>query len=297
MVEQGFRKAQVKGSSPLIGSISFFQLIVGEMAMSSPNKLRNITKVVIPAAGKGTRLLPLTRAIPKELIPLGTKPVLEHIVEEVILAGITEILFVISKEKTAIRTHFGDGMNGVRFDYVFQTEQKGLADAVMCGKEFVGDAPFAVVLGDSVIRSNQATAPFQRVLHTFRDNDASGVIIVQKTPLSEVSRYGIVKPREGVGPSFEIEGLVEKPRPEDAPSEYSIAGRYAFDPFIFDCISRTQPGANGEYQITDSIALMLRDSRRVWCVALGPDESRRDIGTFPTYFEALQVEISKIANA
>lgn len=261
--------------------------------MSSQNKLRTITKAVIPAAGKGTRLLPLTKAVPKELIPLGKKPVLEHIVEEVIGAGISEVLFVISEEKTAIRSHFGDGIGGVRFEYAFQAEQKGLADAVMCGRDFTGDDPFAVVLGDSVIETDQRTTPFERVLNTHRDTDASGVIVVQKTPLAEVSRYGIVSPKHGTAPSFEIDGLVEKPKPEQAPSEYAIAGRYAFDASIYDCIRRTKPGANGEYQITDSIGIMLNDAKSVWCVALGRGEVRRDIGTFPSYFEALEVEIAK----
>lgn len=254
---------------------------------------RTITKVVIPAAGKGTRLLPLTRAVPKELIPLGTKPVLEHIVEEVIGCGITQILFVISQDKTAIRSHFGDGLGGVRFDYTFQVEQNGLADAIRCGKEFVGDDPFAVVLGDSVIDTDQAVAPFRRVLDTYSGTRAAGVIVVQKTPIDEVSRYGIVKPKAGLGPSFEIDGLVEKPTPEQAPSQYAIAGRYAFDPVIFDYIDRTPRGANGEYQITDSVALMLDDGREVWCVALGENEVRRDIGTFASYFEALRIEIDR----
>jgi len=263
--------------------------------MSSPAKLRHITKTVIPAAGKGTRLLPLTKAVPKELIPLGTKPVLEHIVEEVIACGITDILFVISEEKTAIRTHFGDGFGGVRFDYTFQVEQKGLADAINCGREFVGDDPFAVVLGDSIIETDQAVLPFRRVLVTYEQTTAAGVIVVQKTPIEEVSRYGIVKPKAGLGPSFEIDGLVEKPKPEQAPSDYAIAGRYAFDACIFDYIDRTPHGANGEYQITDSVGLMLEDGREVWCVALGENEIRRDIGTFPSYFEAFRIEIDKYA--
>jgi len=261
--------------------------------MSIQNKLRSITRAVIPAAGKGTRLLPLTKAVPKELVPLGTKPVLEHIVEETIASGITEILFVISEEKTAIRTHFGDSMNGVHFHYTFQAEQKGLADAIYCAKEFVGDDPFAVVLGDSIIATDQPVLPFKRVLDTYRDTNAAGVIVVQKTPIAEVSRYGIVKPKNSIAPSFEIDALVEKPKPEEAPSEYAIAGRYAFDPVIFDYIDRTPRGANGEYQITDSVDLMLRDSREVWCVALGENEIRRDIGTFPSYFEALQIEIAR----
>lgn len=167
--------------------------------MSETNKLRTITKAVIPAAGKGTRLLPLTKAVPKELIPLGRKPVLEHIVDEVIEAGITEILFVISEEKTAIRSHFGDALKGVRFTYTFQAEQKGLADAIFCGREFVGDGPFAVVLGDSIIDTDQAATPFRRVLDTYRDTDAAGVIVVQKTPIDEVSRYGMVNLRSGWG--------------------------------------------------------------------------------------------------
>lgn len=259
--------------------------------MSLPN--RHITKAVIPAAGKGTRLLPLTKAVPKELIPLGTKPVLEHIVEEVVQSGITEILFVISEEKTAIRSHFGSGCHGARFTYAFQVEQKGLADAVYCGKDFVGDSPFAVVLGDSIIDTDQPVLPFRRVLDTYETTGAAGVIVVQKTPLEEVSRYGIVKPKDEVGPSFEIDALVEKPKPEDAPSEYAIAGRYAFDATIFDCIDRTPRGANGEYQITDSIGILLQDGKEVWCVALGENEIRRDIGTFPSYFEALQIEIGR----
>lgn len=261
--------------------------------MPVPNKLRTITKAVIPAAGKGTRLLPLTKAIPKELIPLGARPVLEHIIEEVIQGGITDVLFVISQDKTAIRSHFGDGLDGVRFHYAFQPEQKGLADAILCGKDFAGDDPFAVVLGDSVIDTDQPITPFRRVLDTYRDTDASGVIVVQKTPINEVSRYGIVKPRDGVGPSFEIDGLVEKPAPEKAPSEYAIAGRYAFDPSIFGFIERTQRGANGEYQITDSIALMIAASQPVWCVALGTGEVRRDIGTFSSYFEAFLIEVER----
>ncbi|NLN76983.1 MAG: NTP transferase domain-containing protein [Armatimonadetes bacterium] len=264
--------------------------------MTAPHDNRLITKAVIPAAGKGTRLLPLTKAVPKELIPLGTKPVLEHIVEEVIEAGISEVLFVISEQKTAIRTHFGDGIGSVRFEYTFQTEQKGLADAISYAQDFVGCDPFAVVLGDSIIDTNQKILPFSRVLNTFAETDAAGVIVVQKTPRDEVSRYGIVKPKDGIAPSFPIDGLVEKPDPADAPSEYAIAGRYAFDPTIFDYIRRTTPGANGELQITDSVGLMLDDGAEVWCVALQDNEIRRDIGTFESYFEALQIEINKNSN-
>jgi UTP--glucose-1-phosphate uridylyltransferase len=130
-------------------------------------------------------------------------------------------------------------------------------------------------------------------LDTYANTKARGVIVVQKTPIEEVFRYGIVKPRRGIEDAFEIDGLVEKPRPEDAPSQYAIAGRYAFDPMVFDYIERTPPGANGELQITDSIGLMLADGNEVWCVALGPNEIRRDIGTFESYFEAFMTEMER----
>lgn len=250
---------------------------------------RKISKAIIPAAGKGSRLFPLTKAVPKELMPLGDKPVLEHIVKECADCGITDVLFVISREKTAIRAHFDDSACDVRCEYVFQEEQTGLADAIRCGRDFVGDDPFSVVLGDTIIETGQSIHPFKRVLDTYESTSARAVIVVQNTPIDEVSRFGIVKPKHCVASSFEIDALVEKPRPQDAPSRYAIAGRYAFDPVVFDYIDRTLPGAGGEYQITDSIGLMIGDGYPVWCVALGDNELRRDIGTFESYFEAFEV--------
>jgi len=258
--------------------------------MTNPKRIR---RAIIPAAGKGTRLLPLTKAIPKELIPLGRKPVLEHIISECKLCGIEEIVLVVSAEKEAIRRHFGDCFEGVKFSYAYQAEPIGLADAIRCGKDWVGNEPFAVVLGDSVIESGQDTLPLRRVLDAFETTDAAAVILVQPTPRVELFRYGVVKPKSGVGPKFEIDDIVEKPRPEDAPSIYAVAGRYAFEPSIFDYIDRTSRGAGNEYQISDSIRIMLNDGLPVWCVALGSDEVRRDIGTFETYFEAFAVELAK----
>ena len=257
--------------------------------MTITGSVRQITKAVIPVAGKGTRLLPLTKAIPKELIPLGKKPVLEHIIEEAVVAGITDVIFVISQEKMAIREHFGDSWASMRFEYVLQHEQKGLADAIYCAKDFVTDDAFAVILGDSVINTDQSVLPLTRVLDAYRETASKGVVLVQKTPHDEVGRYGIVKPKTETAARFEIDGLVEKPEPKDAPSDYAIAGRYAFDPVIFDYIDRTPRGAGGEYQITDSIGLMLQDNNEVWCVALGDNEIRRDIGTFESYFEAFDL--------
>jgi len=248
-------------------------------------KSRKIRRAVIPAAGKGTRLLPLTKLIPKEMLPLGRKPVLEVIVDEITSTGITDILFVISEDKACIPAYFRD-YPGLSVSWTVQSEQKGLADAVLCCEDYVGGEPFLVVLGDSIITPPGPPHATSRVLDCFHETDAEAVIIVQHTPRDEVSRYGIVRPKRWDGQRFEIDLLVEKPAPDAAPSDYAIAGRYAFDPCVFDYIRKTAPGAGGELQITDSVGLMLADGRPVWGVPLVGSEVRRDIGTFPTYFEA-----------
>lgn len=224
------------------------------------------------------------------MLPLGRKPVLEIIIDEMKSIGITDVMFVISEDKTSIPAHFRD-YGGISFQWTVQKEQKGLADAVLCGEEFVNGEPFLVALGDSIITPPGPPHATSRVLDCFAETNAQCVIIVQSTPREEVSRYGIVRPKTLAKERFEIDMLVEKPAPEDAPSEYAIAGRYAFDPSIFNYIRKTSPGAGGELQITDSIDLMLRDGRPVWCVPLALDEVRRDIGTFSTYFEAFMLAI------
>ncbi|HOP79007.1 MAG TPA: sugar phosphate nucleotidyltransferase [Armatimonadota bacterium] len=248
-------------------------------------KSKVIRKAVIPAAGKGTRLQPLTLAIPKEMLPLGKKPVLEIIVDELLSIGIQEILFVISKDKLSIPSYF-ENARGLKVNWTIQEHQRGLADAILCSEDFVGDDPFLVALGDSIITPNTIPHPTQKVLDCFAQTNAEAVIIVQSTPKEEVSRYGIVHPKSVGGKWFEIDLLVEKPEPENAPSEYAIAGRYAFDPCVFEYIRNTLPGARDEYQITDSIGLMIEDKKPVWCVPLTGKEIRRDIGTFSSYFEA-----------
>lgn len=246
---------------------------------------RNIRKAVIPAAGKGTRLLPLTKAIAKEMLPLGRKPVLEIIVDELKDSGITDILFVISEDKTSIPAYFKD-YPGMSIDWTIQKEQTGLATAILCSEDYVKDEPFLVALGDALITPLSPPYATSRVLDCYARTNAEGVVIVQSTPREESSRYGMVRPARWDGQYFEIDLLIEKPSPEECPGEYSIAGRYAFDPCIFDCIRRTRPGAGGELQITDSICLMLDDGSPVWGVPLVGDETRRDIGTFSTYYEA-----------
>lgn len=245
-----------------------------------------ITKAVVPAAGKGTRLYPLSRAVPKEMLPLGRKPVLEIIVDELVSVGITDILFVISEEKASIPEYFSR-YPGLTVHSVVQKEQKGLADAILYGEKFADGDPVLVALGDSIITPAGPPHATQRVLDCFAQTGAESVIVVQKTPIEQSGSFGMARPKRWDGDlRFEIDLLVEKPKPEESPSEYAIAGRYAFRPSVFDYIRRTPPGALGELQITDSIGLMLGSGKPVWCVPLVGDEIRRDIGTFPIYFEA-----------
>lgn len=249
---------------------------------------KRIKRAIIPAAGKGTRLMPLTRAIPKEMLPLGRKPILEYIMDEIACCGIEEVLLVVSEDKQSIVDYFREYPR-VSVSSVIQPEQKGLGDAVGWGEEFAKGEPFAVVLGDSIISTSSQLIPLRRVLDTFEQTDADGVIVVQDTPPEEAHRYGMVKPKvdsEQLDRAFEISDLIEKPKREEIPSRFAIAGRYAFNSSIFDYLRKTLPGAGGEIQLTDAVKRMLTDGNRVWCVPLMPGEVRRDIGTFASYFEA-----------
>ena len=251
-----------------------------------------ILKAVIPAAGHGTRLRPLTSITPKEMLPLGRKPAVEYIVEELHAAGINDIIFVVSPLKPRIQEYFGDStcQGRVRVRYVIQDPQRGLADAILQAEEAVAGEHFVVALGDSVIVSRQQVSPLARLMAAYQANPAFAAITVERVPIRDSYRYGMVKPAAGSpaagGDAFEIEALVEKPKVEESPSEYAIAGRYIFAPKIFDCIRRTQPGAGGELQITDSIKLGLAEGEPVWCSPLLDGERRYDIGNFKTFCEA-----------
>ena len=249
----------------------------------------HIRKAVIPAAGHGTRLRPLTSITPKEMLPLGRKPAVEYIVEELHSAGINDIIFVVSPSKPRIQEYFGDSVcqGQVRVRYVIQEPQRGLADAILQAEELTAGEHFVVALGDSVIASRQPVSPLVRLLAAYRANPAFAAITVERVPIEDSYRYGMVKPAAGIsGEAFEIDGLVEKPKAEDSPSDYAIAGRYVFAPDIFDWIRRTPPGVGGEHQITDSIRLGLADGKRIWCAHLLDGERRYDIGNFKTFCEA-----------
>ncbi len=269
-----------------------------------------VKKVVIPVAGAGTRLLPVTKSQPKEMLPVGRKPVVQYVVEEMEQAGLREILFVTGRQKTSIEDHFDHDAELVRklaeggrsellgaldyenadasFFFVRQKELKGLADAVATGRDFVGDEPFAVALGDSIIKNSGKGALMNDMMEVFVEKKAAAVIAVEEVATEMVHHYGIVSPKgkSQSGRVFEIDGVVEKPSPQEAKSRLAIAARYVFGPAIFDAIDRTVPQSGGEMQLTDSIQILINRGKPVYCIKLAKDQKRYDIGNFETYFKA-----------
>lgn len=233
-----------------------------------------IRKAVIPAAGLGTRFLPATKAQPKEMIPIVDKPTIQYILEEAVYSGIEEIIIVIGRDKTAIENHFDKSYeledtllkkqkfdileevqnisNLVNIYYVRQKEPKGLGHAILCAKSFIGDEPFAVLLGDDIIMSDIPC--LQQMLDAFKYSNSS-IIAVQEVAKEDVSKYGIIKPKGSAfeSPLMMIDSLVEKPCKEEAPSNYAIVGRYVFRPEIFDILENIPIGKNDELQLTDAI--------------------------------------------
>ncbi|MFH1084942.1 MAG: UTP--glucose-1-phosphate uridylyltransferase [Chloroflexota bacterium] len=270
---------------------------------------RALTKAVVPVAGIGTRLLPATKSQPKEMLPVGRKPVVQYVVEELEAAGLKQILFITGRKKSAIEDHFdvdpelvrtlsaGGGFalleelryteTAVRFFYTRQSVPLGLADAVNHGKEFAGDDHFVVALGDSIIMTRDGSSFMRRMMDLHVASGAACTVAVEEVDPSDVYRYGVVKPEAGASTSaFKVDDLVEKPRVEAAPSNLAIAARYVFSPALFEAIRRTAPDRNGELQLTDSIRLLLQLGHKVMAVRLGEGERRYDIGNFESYFKA-----------
>jgi|YNPNPStandDraft_1061719.scaffolds.fasta_scaffold01684_10 UTP--glucose-1-phosphate uridylyltransferase len=269
-----------------------------------------IVKVVVPVAGMGTRLLPATKSQPKEMLPVGRKPVVQYVVEELQAAGLRQILFVTGRKKSAIEDHFDPDPELVRllstgggyalleelafteteasFFYTRQSVPRGLADAVDHARQFVGQDHFVVALGDSIIMGRDGYTFLREMIAVHQQSGAACTIAVEEVDPADVYRYGIVKPKAGVQPEgdFELEDLVEKPRPEAAPTNLAIAARYVFSPVIFEAIRRTVPDRNGELQLTDSIRLLLQMGYPVRAMRLRPGERRYDIGNFESYFKA-----------
>lgn len=243
-----------------------------------------IRKAIIPAAGLGTRLLPATKAQPKEMLPIVDKPAIQYIVEEAIEAGIEDIIIVTGRNKRAIEDHFdksfeletileGKGkleyLEEVRsisklgnIHYIRQGEALGLGHAIQCAKGFVGNEPFAVLLGDDIVRS---TVPCIRQLMDVYEREGASVVGVQEVEEKDVEKYGIVAPGSRKENVMEVESLVEKPPVNLAPSRFAIMGRYVLTPDIFKLLEQQAPGAGGEIQLTDSINQLAQKDRVLAC--------------------------------
>jgi UTP--glucose-1-phosphate uridylyltransferase len=267
----------------------------------------NISIAVVPVAGLGTRLLPATKSQPKEMLPVGRRPVVQYVVDELTRVGMKRILFITGPGKASIENHFDlneelirvlreSGKEellaeleferaAVQYFYTRQRQLLGLGHAVLCSEPFVGNQPFVVALGDSIIGMHAQSDIVRRMKHCFNEKRAAAVIAFEKVPRSEVSRYGIAKSKSD-GETFEVEGLIEKPSVADAPSTLAIAARYVLAPEIFEAIRRIQPGRGGEVQITDAIQLLIRGGGKVYGVRLRGNERRYDIGNFQAYFRA-----------
>lgn len=240
--------------------------------------MMKITKAIFPVAGLGTRFLPATKANPKEMLPIVDKPLIQYAVEEAVAAGITELIFVTSSSKRAIEDHFdsnfeleatlhGHGKkdmlnivkgilpDGVSCAYIRQKSPQGLGHAVLCAKQLVMKEPFAVLLADDLI--DGGTMPcLKQMINRFADLQTS-IIAVEKIDPSETKKYGIVDVPTVNEMITAIRGIVEKPSPEEAPSNLSVVGRYILTPLIFTLLENTNEGSGGEIQLTDAIAKLL----------------------------------------
>lgn len=239
----------------------------------------DVRKAVIPAAGLGTRFLPATKASPKEMLPLVDKPLIQYAVEEAVASGIEDIIVVTGRGKRAIEDHFdrsveleenlkGNGKgqilsqmrhisNLANFCYVRQSEALGLGHAVLCAQRLIGDEPFAVILGDEII---DAQVPgLAQLIHVYKKT-AGSVLGVQEIPHHDVNRYGIVSPRTLKDGLHQVQDLVEKPPPTEAPSNLAVIGRYVLLPEIFAILRKTKPGKNGEIQLTDALRELAKKS-------------------------------------
>jgi UTP--glucose-1-phosphate uridylyltransferase len=241
-------------------------------------------KAILPAAGFGTRFLPITKVIPKEMLPLGAKPVIQFVVEEAVAAGFDELLIVINRDKELIRRYFepagdleghleatGKGAAAkelrslhemARFRFVYQPEMRGLGDAIFCARDFAGDDPFAVLLADTVLHGE---SPLGAMLAAFEQVGHSAVAL-EPCPAERVGRYGIAGGTETLPGRFALDALIEKPAIQEAPRvgrldgstpHFAVAARYLFTPAIFDALGRCQPGKGGEIQLTDAMREVL----------------------------------------
>lgn len=255
----------------------------------------NVKKAIIPAAGLGTRFLPATKAQPKEMLPIVDKPTIQYIVEEAIASGIEDILIITGRNKRAIEDHFDRAIelelalekknkksllkivreisDMVNIHYIRQKEPKGLGHAIYCARSFIGNEPFAVLLGDDIVYSPQT--PCLKQLIQVYDRFRTVILGVQPVPKQQVSLYGIVDGNPIEDKVYKVEDLIEKPSLPEAPSNIAILGRYILTPEIFDILEHTKPGRGGEIQLTDALRELAQQQVMYACVF---DGIRYDVG-------------------
>ena len=265
--------------------------------------MQKVTKAVIPAAGLGTRFLPATKACPKEMLPIVDKPTIQYIIEEALASGIKDILIITGHNKRSIEDHFDYNpelelnlrehgkdellalvkeIGDINLHYIRQKEPKGLGHAILCAKSFVGDEPFAVLLGDDVVY-NEEKACLQQLLDVY---DATGVSVLgcQTVPQEKVSSYGIVASEATEDARiFKVNDMVEKPAVEEAPSRLAVLGRYVITPEIFAILEQTAPGRGGEIQLTDALKVLAKEQAMYAYDFVG---RRYDVGDKQGYLEA-----------
>jgi UTP--glucose-1-phosphate uridylyltransferase len=267
-----------------------------------------VNLAVVPVAGLGTRLLPATKSQPKEMLPVGRKPVVQYVVEELTRVGVDRVLFVTGPGKASIENHFDlnaeltqvlresgkeDLLEELAFEhasaqffYTRQRQLRGLGHAVLCARTFVGQQSFVVALGDSIIGLQASSDVVGRMIRTFETTGAAAVVAFEEVPRQEVSHYGIALPGPEQDGVFPLRSVVEKPSPADAPSTLAIAARYVFAPSIFPALEQTPPGKGGEIQLTDAIRRLIDEGQPVLGLRLAPGERRFDIGNVDAYFRA-----------
>lgn len=265
--------------------------------------MKPITKAVIPAAGLGTRFLPATKACPKEMLPIVDKPTIQYIIEEALASGIKDILIISGHNKRAIEDHFDrnpelelnleehgkadlleqvKAIADINIHYIRQKEPKGLGHAILCAKSFVGDEPFAVLLGDDVVYNDEK--PCLKQLIDVYNTTGGSVLGCQTVPQEKVSSYGIVASEATADERiFKVNDMVEKPAVEEAPSRLAVLGRYVITPEIFSILERTEPGRGGEIQLTDALKVLAKQQNMYAYDFIG---RRYDVGDKQGYLEA-----------
>jgi UTP--glucose-1-phosphate uridylyltransferase len=268
-----------------------------------------IRKAVIPAAGLGTRLLPATKSQPKETLPVGRKPILQYVVEELQAADLHQILIITGPRKRVIEDHFDvdphlasaleqagneamladlEYLRGEsRFFYTRQTIPKGLGHAISLSDDFVDGDNFVAALGDSIVAADHPSAPLEAMMEAHRQLGAAAVVAVEQVDREDVFRYGICDidgEEPPPGEPVAVTDIVEKPSVGAAPSTMAVAARYVFGPAIFEVLQRTPPDRGGEIQLTDAIKLLIQMGQPVYAWRFAPDQRRYDVGNFESYF-------------